>query len=72
MQIHKSTADYLGIKNNRDGMFEAKADTKITLHDHQMIMSRFQLDQKCYYHSILDHYKEVIDLMQKEINELKK
>ena len=72
MQIHKATAEYLGIKQNRQGMFEANADTKITLHDHQMILAKFQLDQKCYYHSILDHYKEVIYLMQKEINELKK
>ena len=72
MQIHKATADQLGIKQNKDGFYDANAEIQISLITHQVIMSNFQSELKAYFNEILDHKNKIISEMQQEIDSLKK
>jgi type II secretory pathway component PulL len=61
MQIHKATAEQLGIKPNKDGMYEALAGRKIELFQHNQIVAQIQLDLKT-------HYQQIIDFLKSELN----
>lgn len=60
MQIHKATAETLGIRPNKYGFYEALAGRKIELFQHTQIVAQIQTDLKI-------HYQSIIDFLQKEL-----
>lgn len=65
MQIHKATADFLGIKM-KQGMYEAKAGQTINMHEHTQILMKFQIDIKEQHEKQINYYRELLNKEPKE------
>jgi len=64
MQIHEATAKFLG-KKMKDGIYEARADEKINLHQHTQILMQLQIDIRARHQIQIDYYRNHINELEK-------
>lgn len=61
MQIHKATAEKLGVKMNRLGFYEASAGETLTIAQHNQIIAQIQAELKAHYQGSIEFLKRELD-----------
>lgn len=68
MQIHKATAEKLGISPDNNGFYSAPASKNIRMEDHNIIIANIQQELKVYWMNRSESIKEENRLLKETLD----